>query len=64
MFYAIKFNLTVNDLLKVNDFNLYEIIPGDIINIPFILSDDFIYYEIERGKVYINKQHIKLKINR
>lgn len=51
---AKKFNLTVNDLLKVNDFNLYEIIPGDIINIPFILSDDFIYYEINKGDTLRN----------
>lgn len=51
---AQKFNLTVNDLLKVNDFNLYEIQPGDIINIPFILSDDFIYYEISKGDTLRN----------
>lgn len=51
---AKKFNLNVNDLLKVNDFNLYEIMPGDVINIPFILSDDFIYYEINKGDTLRN----------
>lgn len=51
---AKKFNLSVNDLLKVNDINLYEITEGDLINIPFILSDDFIYYEIVEGDTLKN----------
>lgn len=46
---AKKFNLTVNDLQLVNDTNLYEIKEGDVLNIPFILSEDFIYYEIQEG---------------
>lgn len=46
---AKRFNLTVNDLQSVNDINLYEIKPGDNINIPFILTEDFIYYTIEKG---------------
>ena len=46
---AKKFNLTVNDLQSVNDTNLYEIREGDLLNIPFILSEDFIYYEIQEG---------------
>lgn len=51
---AKKFNLSVNDLLKVNDINLYEITEGDLINIPFILSDDFIYYKIVEGDTLKN----------
>lgn len=51
---AKRFNLTVNDLQSVNDINLYEIKPGDNINIPFILSEDFIYYEIESGDTLKN----------
>ena len=46
---AKRFNLTVNDLQSVNDINLYEIKKGDNINIPFILTEDFIYYKIEKG---------------
>ena len=46
---AARFNLNVNDLQLVNDTNLYELQPGDKINIPFILSEDFIYYEIQEG---------------
>ncbi len=51
---ANRFNLTVNDLEEVNDINLYEIKPGDELNIPFILSQDFIYYEIEKGDTLRN----------
>lgn len=51
---AKKFNLSVNDLGRVNDINLYEIKAGDIINIPFILSEDFIYYEIVEGDTLKN----------
>ena len=46
---AKRFNLTVNDLQSVNDINLYEIKTGDNINIPFILTEDFIYYKIVKG---------------
>jgi len=61
---AKRFNLTVNDLQSVNDINLYEIKPGDEINIPFILSEDFIYYEIEKGdtlKNIANEKNISVK---
>ena len=51
---ANRFNLTVNDLQEVNDINLYEIKPGDELNIPLILSQDFIYYEIEKGDTLRN----------
>ena len=51
---ANRFNLTVNDLQEVNDLNLYEIKPGDELNIPFILSQDFVYYEIEKGDTLRN----------
>lgn len=51
---AKRFNLTVNDLQSVNDINLYEIKPGDELNIPFILSEDFIYYEVEKGDTLKN----------
>lgn len=51
---ANRFNLDVNDLQTVNDINLFEIKEGDQINIPFVLSEDFIYYEIERGDTLKN----------
>lgn len=51
---ADRFNLTVNDLQMVNDTNLYEIKEGDKINIPLILSEDFVYYEVEKGNTLKN----------
>ena len=33
---------------------LCEIKPGDELNIPFILSQDFVYYEIEKGDTLRN----------
>ncbi|MBQ7104826.1 MAG: LysM peptidoglycan-binding domain-containing protein [Bacilli bacterium] len=51
---AKKFNLTVNEIGRVNDINLYEIKAGDTIYIPFILSNDFIYYEILEGDTLKN----------
>lgn len=62
---AQRFNLTVNDLQTVNDTNLYEIKIGDRINIPFILSQDFIYYEIEKGDTLKNiatNKNVDLKV--
>ena len=62
---AKRFNLTVNDLQTVNDINLYEIKAGDRINIPFILSQDFIYYEIEQGDTLKNiaaTKNVDLKV--
>ena len=46
---AKKFNLKVSDLESVNTMDIYAIKEGDEINIPFILSNDFIYYEVKDG---------------
>ena len=61
---AKRFNLTVNNLQSVNDINLYEIKAGDKLNIPFILSEDFIYYEIQSGntlKQIADERNISVK---
>lgn len=57
---AKKFNLTVNEIGRVNDINLYDLKEGDTIYIPFILSEDFIYYEILEGDTLMN---IAIKFN-
>ena len=62
---AKQFNLQISDLASVNDINLYELKPGDEINIPFILSQDFIYYVIEQGDTLKNiseKSNIDLEV--
>lgn len=51
---ASKFNLKVTDLLNVNDINVYDLKEGDEINIPFILSNDFFYYEVKDGDTLEN----------
>jgi len=51
---AQRFNLTIEDIQSVNDIDLYNLNPGDAINIPFILSQDFIYYVIEQGDTLKN----------
>lgn len=51
---AQKFNLTIADIQSVNNINLNTLKEGDEINIPFILSDDFIYYEVEDGNTLEN----------
>jgi len=61
---AKRFNLTVMNIETVNDIDLSTIKEGDIINIPFILSEDFIYYEIIEGdtlKNIANEQNISVK---
>lgn len=61
---AKRFNLTINDLQSVNDINLYEIKQGDKLNIPFILSEDFMYYEIQSGntlKQIADERNINVK---
>lgn len=62
---AKQFNLKISDIASVNDINLYELKPGDEINIPFILSQDFIYYVIEQGDTLKNiseKNNIDLDV--
>lgn len=51
---AKRFNLSIDDLKSVNDININNLNPGDEINIPFILSKDFIYYVIEQGDTLKN----------
>ena len=51
---AKRFNLSIDDLKSVNDININNLNPGDEINIPFILSQDFIYYVIEQGDTLKN----------
>ena len=51
---ASKFNLKVEEIQSVNDIDVYDIKEGDVIKIPFILSDDFIYYEVEKGDTLEN----------
>ncbi len=43
-----RFKVTMEDLEKVND-DIDLLREGDEINIPFILSDDFNYYEVTAG---------------
>lgn len=43
-----RFKVTTEDLEKVND-DIDLLREGDEINIPFILSDDFNYYEVTAG---------------
>lgn len=62
---ANRFNLSISDLQSVNSINLNSINPGDEINIPFILSQDFIYYVIEQGETLKNiadKSNVELEI--
>lgn len=51
---AKRFNLTIDDIQSVNDINVLEIKEGDEINIPLILSEDFIYYEVKEGDTLKN----------
>ena len=51
---AKRFNLSIDDLKSVNDININNLNPGDEINIPFILSQDFVYYVIEQGDTLKN----------
>lgn len=46
---ANKFGVQVEDLLKINNYNLSNLRPGDRINVPTRANENFDYYVVKKG---------------
>lgn len=44
-----KFGISVEDILKVNNYNLTNLKPGDKINVPIRVNENFDYYVVKKG---------------
>ena len=44
-----KFGISVEDILKVNNYNLTNLKPGDKINVPTRVNENFDSYVVKKG---------------